>query len=140
MKTKQREVLPVFNRAVIFNTDADSFHGHPDPLMTPDGVLPSLDRALLLHRVEGDLQGSASSDTIYHARPGDERRGRQREARKLRLSTSICASGAAGAPALRLRRAARRSASEPAPSRDRLPSSQRLAALLAVPCCSTLRR
>jgi len=38
MKTKQREVQPLFNRAVVFNTDADSFHGHPDPLLAPEGV------------------------------------------------------------------------------------------------------
>nr|NUR37776.1 2OG-Fe(II) oxygenase [Sphingomonas sp.] len=28
-------VKPVFGRAVIFNTDLDSFHGHPDPLTCP---------------------------------------------------------------------------------------------------------
>jgi Rps23 Pro-64 3,4-dihydroxylase Tpa1-like proline 4-hydroxylase len=28
-------VKPVFGRAVIFNTDLDSFHGHPDPLNCP---------------------------------------------------------------------------------------------------------
>jgi len=28
-------VKPVFGRAVIFNTDLDSFHGHPDPLECP---------------------------------------------------------------------------------------------------------
>lgn len=32
------QVLPIFNRCVIFNTDADSFHGHPEPLQTPPGV------------------------------------------------------------------------------------------------------
>ena len=41
MSGKAREVVPLFNRAVIFNTDATSFHGHPDPLQTPDGVLLS---------------------------------------------------------------------------------------------------
>ena len=35
MKAKLREVMPVFNRCVVFNTDADSFHGHPDPLALP---------------------------------------------------------------------------------------------------------
>ena len=29
------KVLPLFNRCVIFNTDSDSFHGHPDPLTCP---------------------------------------------------------------------------------------------------------
>ncbi len=30
-------VLPVFNRCVIFNTTAHSFHGHPDPVTCPAG-------------------------------------------------------------------------------------------------------
>ncbi len=33
-----RKVLPVFNRAVLFNTDATSFHGHPTPLACPSHV------------------------------------------------------------------------------------------------------
>lgn len=31
-------VDPVFNRAVVFNTDSTSFHGHPDPLNCPPEV------------------------------------------------------------------------------------------------------
>jgi hypothetical protein len=29
-------VLPVIGRAVVFNTDSDSFHGHPEPLTCPE--------------------------------------------------------------------------------------------------------
>lgn len=29
------KIPPIFNRAVIFNTSGDSFHGHPEPLTTP---------------------------------------------------------------------------------------------------------
>jgi hypothetical protein len=36
MKTCVKSVEPIFNRCVIFNTDEDSFHGHPDPLTTPE--------------------------------------------------------------------------------------------------------
>jgi Rps23 Pro-64 3,4-dihydroxylase Tpa1-like proline 4-hydroxylase len=32
------KVLPLFNRAVIFNTTSDAYHGHPLPLNTPAGV------------------------------------------------------------------------------------------------------
>jgi Rps23 Pro-64 3,4-dihydroxylase Tpa1-like proline 4-hydroxylase len=35
MKHCAVRVEPVFARAVIFNTDLDSFHGHPDPLNCP---------------------------------------------------------------------------------------------------------
>ncbi len=32
-----KKILPTFNRCVIFNTDTDSYHGHPHPLNTPEG-------------------------------------------------------------------------------------------------------
>jgi Rps23 Pro-64 3,4-dihydroxylase Tpa1-like proline 4-hydroxylase len=35
MKECAVRVEPLFGRAVIFNTDLDSFHGHPDPLNCP---------------------------------------------------------------------------------------------------------
>jgi len=36
MKRCLKKVLPVYNRCVIFNTDEDSNHGHPEPLTTPE--------------------------------------------------------------------------------------------------------
>jgi hypothetical protein len=38
MKNRVHSIKPVFNRCVVFNTDADSFHGHPDPLTCPPDV------------------------------------------------------------------------------------------------------
>ena len=38
MTSKIHSVKPIFNRCVIFNTDSDAFHGHPEPLNTPEGV------------------------------------------------------------------------------------------------------
>jgi hypothetical protein len=35
MKECAVRVAPLFGRAVIFNTDLDSFHGHPEPLNCP---------------------------------------------------------------------------------------------------------
>lgn len=37
MRACEVSVMPVFGRAVIFNTALDSFHGHPDPLTCPPG-------------------------------------------------------------------------------------------------------
>lgn len=33
-----KTIAPVFNRAVVFNTRSDTFHGHPQPLAVPDNV------------------------------------------------------------------------------------------------------
>ena len=33
-----KRIAPVFNRMVIFNTNSQSFHGHPEPLRSPPGV------------------------------------------------------------------------------------------------------
>lgn len=33
-----KKVSPIFNRCVIFNTTGKSWHGHPHPLNTPEGV------------------------------------------------------------------------------------------------------
>jgi Rps23 Pro-64 3,4-dihydroxylase Tpa1-like proline 4-hydroxylase len=33
-----KDILPVFNRAVIFNTTQDALHGHPHPLNSPEGI------------------------------------------------------------------------------------------------------
>jgi len=35
MSEAVHKILPIFNRCVVFNTDADSFHGHPDALTCP---------------------------------------------------------------------------------------------------------
>ena len=39
MKSVRNTVAPIVNRCVVFNTDADSYHGHPDPLTTPEGTV-----------------------------------------------------------------------------------------------------
>ena len=38
MKACQKSVAPVIGRAVIFNTDTTSYHGHPEPLACPENV------------------------------------------------------------------------------------------------------
>ena len=71
MKDVVHNIAPVYNRCVIFNTDADSFHGHPDPLLTPDNITR---KSLALYyytaskRIYEDI---ASHDTMYKARPND---------------------------------------------------------------------
>lgn len=72
MQAKQQTVAPVFNRCVIFNTDADSFHGHPDPLTTPDGVTR---RSIALYYYQAlpiPNEEGESRHTLYVARPHDD--------------------------------------------------------------------
>jgi hypothetical protein len=38
MSRCERRIFPIANRCVIFSTTDKSFHGHPDPLRTPDGI------------------------------------------------------------------------------------------------------
>lgn len=38
MNSCVKKVLPIYNRCVIFNTDKDSNHGHPEPLTAPENV------------------------------------------------------------------------------------------------------
>jgi Rps23 Pro-64 3,4-dihydroxylase Tpa1-like proline 4-hydroxylase len=66
------KVEPKIGNAVVFNTDADSFHGHPDPLMCPDNVTR---RSLALYYytalpADADLQQSRTTD--FRVRPGSK--------------------------------------------------------------------
>jgi len=36
VKNEIQKIDPLFNRCAVFNTDAKSYHGHPDPLACPD--------------------------------------------------------------------------------------------------------
>jgi len=67
MKNCEEKVLPVFNRCVIFNTDADSYHGHPEPMQSPEGTFRR-SIALYYYTVEENPFRRA---TYYQARPGD---------------------------------------------------------------------
>lgn len=83
MKQRVKSVAPVLNRCVIFNTDADSFHGHPDPLTTPDGIARR-SMALYYYTASKEIFNEIpNTNTIYHARPTDDA-ATQREARALR--------------------------------------------------------
>ena len=67
MKQRDQMIAPRGNRVVIFNTDADSFHGHPDPLRCPPGVSR---RSLALYYFSIEDHPLVRS-TEYRARPGD---------------------------------------------------------------------
>lgn len=99
MTQKVVEVAPVFNRCVIFNTDADSFHGHPDPLTTPPHITRKsialyYYKAQTIENVTGE-----SRHTLYVARPHDDaktksdveklRKKRDKRAKKQQVGDSL---------------------------------------------------
>ncbi len=67
MTTLKHKVAPILNRAVIFTTLADSFHGHPDPLRCPP---ERSRRSMALYYFTEDADPEVQS-TEYRARPGD---------------------------------------------------------------------
>lgn len=62
-------VPPLFNHAVIFNTDERSYHGFPDPITCP-GTVKRKSLALYYYTAETDTRAVPRS-TNYQARPGD---------------------------------------------------------------------
>ncbi|PSL29037.1 2OG-Fe(II) oxygenase [Chitinophaga ginsengisoli] len=70
MQACERKVLPVFNRCVIFNTDADSYHGHPVPTTCPEDRYR---RSIALYYYTEEAQPFRRA-THYMVRPGEEKK------------------------------------------------------------------
>jgi len=67
----EKKVSPLWNRCVVFNTDADSYHGHPDPLMCPDHI-KRRSVALYYYTASKSIYYEVpDTSTLYAARPGD---------------------------------------------------------------------
>lgn len=76
MKAAQIKVLPIFNRCLIFNTDADSFHGHPDPLACPEHVSRK-SAALYYYTASQNIYDEIPAhSTMYRARTTDSSKDR----------------------------------------------------------------
>jgi hypothetical protein len=72
MNAAQQTVFPILNRCVIFNTDQDSFHGHPDPLNCPESVSRKSIALYYYTASESVLRETPTHDTMYKARPIDD--------------------------------------------------------------------
>jgi len=55
-----QDIQPILNRAVIFSTGFDTYHGHPHPLNTPEGV-SRLSLALYYYTKEAPMIGKETS-------------------------------------------------------------------------------
>jgi Rps23 Pro-64 3,4-dihydroxylase Tpa1-like proline 4-hydroxylase len=66
-----KQVEPIFNRCVVFNTDHDSNHGHPEPLNTPESVSRK-SMALYYYTASKKVyEGYDEFRTYYKPRPKD---------------------------------------------------------------------
>lgn len=68
MKKCHTQIWPNFNKLVIFETNDDSFHGHPEPLTCPDGVTR---KSLALYYYTSPTELLTPHSTLFQKRPGD---------------------------------------------------------------------
>ena len=88
MQNKIHNISPIFNRCVIFNTDATSYHGHPDPIKcTIDISRKSI--ALYYYTASTAIYNELpSSSTMFLSRPNEDSLTK-RNAFKLRLQNYV---------------------------------------------------
>ena len=65
MKSCRKRILPTFNRTVVFSTTDTSFHGHPHPLTSPQGVTRKSVSLYYYTAGRPDAERSAPHDTIF---------------------------------------------------------------------------
>jgi 2OG-Fe(II) oxygenase superfamily len=71
-KDEVQTIDPAFNRCVVFNTDATSYHGHPDPLACPPDV-KRRSIALYYYTASETIREEIPADsTMYVPRPGEK--------------------------------------------------------------------
>jgi Rps23 Pro-64 3,4-dihydroxylase Tpa1-like proline 4-hydroxylase len=67
MRHCEARIAPLANRVVVFTTDPQSFHGHPDPMCCPPGVAR---RSLALYYFTVETAPRVQA-TRYRSRPGE---------------------------------------------------------------------
>ena len=70
MRQRVKQVLPVFNRCVIFNTSRTSYHGHPQPLDCPENVTRK-SLAFYYYTRDNVIDDSQPHSTLWQNLPGD---------------------------------------------------------------------
>ena len=71
IKNKVKSIAPIFNRCVIFNTGADSYHGNPEPLNTPDNITRKSIALYYYTSSKRVYEDTPAHSTMYFARPSD---------------------------------------------------------------------
>ena len=70
MKKCVQKISPIYNRCVIFNTDYDSFHGHPEPMTCPENVFR---KSIALYYYTEAKSNVKAVATNYKSRPKDKK-------------------------------------------------------------------
>jgi hypothetical protein len=84
MKICEAKVAPLLNRCVVFSTEADTWHGHPDPLATPEDVTRR-SVAMYYYTASASIRDEVQTrSTMYVARPTDVQ-SIHKEARKFQV-------------------------------------------------------
>lgn len=72
MTTREHNIVPLFNRCVIFNTTSNSQHGNPQPIAHPQGISR---KSIALYYYTSTWDGSKRSHTTqFQVRPGSSDR------------------------------------------------------------------
>lgn len=74
MKEMRKQVAPEIGRCVVFSTDLDSYHGHPNPLTTPDGMTRR-SIATYYYTSSADMNDQPDRTTNFKRRPGSDDSG-----------------------------------------------------------------
>jgi Rps23 Pro-64 3,4-dihydroxylase Tpa1-like proline 4-hydroxylase len=61
----RKRILPLFNRTVVFSTSDRSYHGHPHPLTSPEGVTRKSVSLYYYTAGRPEEERSAAHDTIF---------------------------------------------------------------------------
>jgi len=64
----QEKIAPLFNRCVLFNTDEDSYHGVPDPVLCPEDMTR---KSIALYYFTEEAVRPTLRSTNYRSRPKD---------------------------------------------------------------------
>ena len=72
MSRREKSFEPIAGRCIIFNTDDDSYHGHPDPLACPQGMTRK-SIAMYYYTAPPPPRGSRERhNTLWQRRPGEQ--------------------------------------------------------------------
>jgi hypothetical protein len=87
-KRRVHRIAPLFNRCVIFNTNKDSYHGHPDPLAAPEHLTRKSMALYYYTASEKIYEETPSHGTVFVARP-DDASATKRMALQMKLRTYL---------------------------------------------------